>query len=369
MGLRPAHAASVALALLGAAVTVAALALGGRSAPPARPEASPLEPLPANAPLTEARALRTLRAAASDGRIRLVVGTYRTWRGNRVPLYVIEPARAPGERLPVIVAVHARSGGGADACEPWLAVRRLPPVVIACPDGQGRVEGRFSWGAPGQVADLVRLPGVVAADLRGVVDPAAAFITGFSMGGQETLLAVARAPGRFRAAVAIDPSIDLRERYREFVRTHDVWALDHMRREIGDPRTAAAAYAVRSPLDAAAALARSSTRLAIWWSCRDQEIRHAASAQDGPLLDRLAAARPRRPIADGIGTWPHGEPYFGHLDAVLAFFELTPPLARPFPADVVRVAGPTDRRLLRGALAPAPDGGVLPGACAASTRS
>jgi hypothetical protein len=150
------------------------------------------------------------------------------------------------------------------------------------------------------------------------------------------------------------------------VRTHDVWALDHIRREIGSPRTAAAAYAARSPLDHAAALARASTRLALWWSCRDQEILHAARAQDGPLLDRLAAARPRRAIADGVGTWMHGEPYFAHLDAVLAFFGLAPPPSRPFPADVVRVVGPLDRRILRGVLRRAPGGALVPGPCAAA---
>ena len=111
------------------------------------------------------------------------------------------------------------------------------------------------------------------------------------------------------------------------------------------------------------------TRLAIWWSCRDPEIRHAATAQDGPLLDRLAAARPRQPVADGVGTWMHGEPYFAHLDAVLAFFGLALRPRRPFPADVVRIAGPTDRRLVRGELRRGPAGTLLPGPCAAAARS
>lgn len=293
---------------------------------------------------TDRRALATLRASRVE---RFRVSAFRAWDGRPERVVLLWPAAAAaGVRLPVIVVAHARGGTGPVACAPWRSYAAEADVVVICPDGRGRSIPRYSWGWRGQVDDLARMPRIAARLSGGRADPQEAYITGFSMGGQETLLAVAAHPYEFRAALALDPATDMVQRYADIVAHHDP-TVDAMKREYGGtPATAPLAYSARSPLDQAAALARSTTRIAIWGSRTDQRIHAAARTQVAPLAARLSKLRRHATVEIRIGAWSHGALYFTRLDAVLAFFGLGGRPVPPVPASCLRLAGPVTTALV-----------------------
>src|ERR671935_3162923 len=95
---------------------------------------------------------------------------------------------------------------------------------------------------------------------------------GGSMGGQETLLLVAKYPRLLAGAAAFDAPTNMAARYDAFPQLRFGRWLQHLARiEIGgtpvsDPR----GYAIRSPLDCARQIAFSGVPLQIWWSTRDR---------------------------------------------------------------------------------------------------
>src|SRR5205085_4819319 len=119
---------------------------------------------------------------------------------------------------------------------------------VVSPAGEGRRLGLFSWGDRGEIADLARMPALVRA--QGVdVDPHRVFAIGGSMGGQETLLLLARHPRLLAGAAAFDPSTDMARRYWDFAGLPGGRSLQRLAREEigGTPLTDPAAYAARSP--------------------------------------------------------------------------------------------------------------------------
>ena len=119
------------------------------------------------------------------------------------------------------------------------------------------------------------------------------------MGGQETLLLAARHPGLLAGAAAFDPVTDMARRYRDFASLPcnrgclRKWGdplgfgLRRLARaEIGGtPRSAPRAYARRSPITYARALASSGVPLQLWWSRTDRVVRSAN--QSVPLARKL----------------------------------------------------------------------------------
>ena len=87
--------------------------------------------------------------------------------------------------------------------------------------------------------------------------------------------------------------------------------------------TAPAAYAARSPIDDAGAIARSRVPIQLWWSRRDAVITDQA-VQSERFYERLVSlgARVRRVVGD----WEHGHAMHPqtHLPAALACFGLIP---------------------------------------------
>jgi pimeloyl-ACP methyl ester carboxylesterase len=95
------------------------------------------------------------------------------------------------------------------------------------------------------------------------------------MGGQETLLLLARYPHLLAGAAAFDPATDMARRYRDFAALPHGSELQALaRREIGGtPEQVPQAYALRSPDHYAEAIARSGVPLQLYWSSADRIIR------------------------------------------------------------------------------------------------
>ncbi len=138
------------------------------------------------------------------------------------------------------------------------------------------------------------------------IDRARIYAVGGSMGGQETLLLVARHPHLLAGAAAFDAPTDLALRYRDFSLLRFGFGLQAIaRREVGgtpwnDPR----GYALRSPLDEVRAIARSGVPLQLWWSTQDRIVVDQAE-QSGLLFRRIEQLHPRASVRAFVGTWVH----------------------------------------------------------------
>jgi hypothetical protein len=161
------------------------------------------------------------------------------------------------------------------------------------------------------------------------------------MGGQETLLLLAKYPHLLAGAAALDAVTNLAAQYRSFRKLRcdrqcrRVWdgpmgaSLQNLARiEIGGgPRTRAAAFAERSPITYARSIASSCVPLELWWSTKDQIVTDQAE-QSGALFTRLIGLNPNAPVAAFVGAWRHSAEmhWRTRLPAVVAWLGLVPPV-------------------------------------------
>jgi hypothetical protein len=169
------------------------------------------------------------------------------------------------------------------------------------------------------------------------IDRSRIYAFGASMGGQETLLLVARHPSLLAGATAFDPVTDMRRRYREFAslrcnhRCLQTWrsigsGLRSLARfEIGGtPRDFPRAYQARSPIAFVRMIARSGVPLQLWWSRSDRVV--PGRYQTSPFVRALRRLHPDAPVDVMTGSWPHAadmRPFFMLMPA-LRKFELMP---------------------------------------------
>ena len=198
----------------------------------------------------------------------------------------------------------------------------------------------MSWGAPGQIADLARMPEIVAAALPELrIDRERIYAFGGSMGGHETLLLVARHPNLLAGAASFDGVSDFALQYHNFLQLKcdavclKAWAepmgegLQALARKEfgGSPESAPAAYAARSALTYAKAIAASCVPLQIWWSTADLIVRDS-NRQSGQLLALVQRLNPRAPAEGFVGRWIHTASFrsTSRLPFALARFGLMP---------------------------------------------
>jgi hypothetical protein len=124
------------------------------------------------------------------------------------------------------------------------------------------------------------------------------------MGGQETLLLVARRPHLLAGAAAFDAACDMPRRYLDFARLGR--GLQELCREEvgGTPQTDPVGYALRSPIAHAREIAFSRVPLQIWWSVNDQVVGDQRR-ESGALYARIRQLNPNAPVMQVVGTWEH----------------------------------------------------------------
>jgi pimeloyl-ACP methyl ester carboxylesterase len=261
--------AAAAVLLAACVVLFAAAAAGARGGSAASPPAPPAArgELPEPDPLL--RDLIGFRVRYRDllrhhpELVRTVRVTYRAWNGERrYALLVLPrwygPVRHP--RIPLVISPHGRGLTPRANTRFWGALPAFGPFAVVSPEGQGRRLIRYSWGWRGQIDDLARLPRILESELPWLrVDRRRVYAVGSSMGGQETLLLVARHPSLLAGASALDSATDMAARYRAFPQLPGgLWLQQLARIEIGGtPTSNPAAYASRSPIRYAAQIAAS----------------------------------------------------------------------------------------------------------------
>ncbi len=235
---------------------------------------------------------------------------YRSHTGVDRRAFVLLPAWY-GPRndppIPLVISPHGRGVDAARNVRIWGDLPARGRFAVVNPDGQGRRLELYSWGDPGQIADLARMPAVLRKQLPWLrIDRSRIYSVGGSMGGQETLLLAARFPRLLAGAAAFDAPTNLAVRYRDFTLLgHGRRLRRLMRLEVGGtPSAVPRAYAARSPLDLAARLAGSGVPLQIWWSRKDRIVVDGRD-QSGRLCREIRELNPAAPLREFVGGWMH----------------------------------------------------------------
>jgi len=279
----------------------------------------------------------------ADAGVRVWEISYMAHNGMPRPAYVVLPAWYGPKRnppLPVVISPHGRGGDGRANARFWGDLPAVGTFAVVNPDGMGRRFERFSYGYAGQIDDLAKMPAFASAALPWLrIDRSGIYALGTSMGGQETLLLVARHPRLLAGAVAMDSVTDLARRYHQLpgVPCNDEcverWGKPYgrvlqetMREEVGgSPAENEQAYAARSASRQVRRLASSRVELQIWWSSGDQIV-FDQEHQSAALVADLRRLNPCAEVVEYAGTWRHSQAMWAGslLPVALAGFGLLP---------------------------------------------
>jgi len=257
-----------------------------------------------------AAAFAAAPASPAGPAVRKLTIAYRAFDGRTSHATLVLPnGYGPGRNpiLPLVISPHGRGLDGTRNAGRWGDLPTRGGFAVVNPDGEGsHLSGRFSWGAAGQISDLARMPSILAKALPWLrIDPRRVYAVGGSMGGEETLLLLARYPHLLAGAVAVDPLVDFARQYRNWSDSAGAAKRKLARREVGGtPSTAAAAYAARSPLTYARAIASSGVPLQIWWTRTDRVVVQSA-LQSGLLVQRIRELNPAATLTEVVGSWRH----------------------------------------------------------------
>jgi len=278
-------------------------------------------------------------AAQASGKVRIFTGVpyqpkpgqkqvkvwtvhYRAHDGRTRNAFVVLPAwygRKQHPRIPLVISPHGRGVNARANARLWGALPARGIFAVISPGGAGRKLANFSWGSVGQIDDLARMPAVARRTLPWLrIDTRRIYAIGGSMGGQETLLLLARHPGMLAGAAAFDSVADFARQYRNFLRIpcdkacHAQFhgpvgrTLQSLAREElgGTPRTAPGVYALRSPVTYVRSIAASCVPLQLWWSVADRIVVNQGQ-QSAALFMRIKALNPKAPIEAYVGSWVH----------------------------------------------------------------
>ena len=252
--------------------------------------------------------------------------------------------------LPVVVSPHGRGATGGSNAAFFGRLPALGRFAVISPDGMGDRLRNFSYGAPGHIDDLARMPEFALSALPWLrLDTSRVYALGSSMGGQETLLLVARHPGLLAGAAALDSVTDLARRHGQLPalpcsstclarwgEPYGVVLQSTLEREVGgSPDELARAYAERSGLSQARAIASSGVPLQLWWSTEDRIVADQKH-QSGALFEALRRADACAPVSAYVGDWAHSTEMRASalLPIVLSGFGLLPRATTLLPASV-----------------------------------
>jgi poly(3-hydroxybutyrate) depolymerase len=299
------------------------------------------------------------RPTTAKGQVRIVTIRYRAHDGIARKAYVLLPSWYRPKHdppIPLIISPHGRGVSAHANALLWGALPARGSFAVISPDGEGRRLPRYSWGSAGQINDLARMPVIVHRTIPWIhVDRHRIYAFGGSMGGQETLLLLARHPHLLAGAAAFDSVTNLALQYRSFPllpcnrRCEHTWkgpigrSLQSLaRQEIGGgPAARPLAYAQRSPFTYARTIAASCVPLQLWWSVKDRIVVDQ-QRQSAALFKRIGAINPHAPVTAFVGAWNHSAEMHAksRLPAALATFSLLPTMSRSWISGLHVIAPP-----------------------------
>ncbi len=244
------------------------------------------------------------------GRVHVWVVPYRAYDGKGRRIYLDVPAWYGPRRdppIPLVISPHGRQARAQANSALWGQLPAQGGFAVANPEGQGRVLADESWGYPGQIADLARMPVLLRRALPWLrLDRRRLYAVAGSMGGQEALLLLAHDPRLLAGVVVFDAPTDLAARYKAlaFLR-NGAYLQGLMRREVGAiPTDAPSLYAQRSPIRFASRIAFAHVPLELWWSHHDHVVVDQYE-QSGRLYRLIRTLNPKARVRQVVGNWPH----------------------------------------------------------------
>jgi pimeloyl-ACP methyl ester carboxylesterase len=248
--------------------------------------------------------------AGSTALVRRVVVHYRAHDGAaRIAIVVLPRWYGPKHHppIPLVISPHGSGIEPAANAQRWGNLPALGPFAVVNPEGQGARLELYSWGSPGEIADLARMPAILRKTIPWLrINSRRIYAVGGSMGGQESLLLLAEHPGLLAGVVSFDAPTNMVTRYATFPLLKGGRALQGLARlEFGSvPRMNGEAWADRSPLFFSRELAFANVPLQIWWSTRDQIVVNQAD-QSGLLYRAIRRLNPRAHVLQFVGRWRH----------------------------------------------------------------
>jgi poly(3-hydroxybutyrate) depolymerase len=116
----------------------------------------------------------TIRHRSHTGKIRNAYLLLPRWYG---------PRRHPA--LPLVISPHGRGVPARSNVRFWGNLPALGRFAVINPEGEGNHTDNFSWGAPGQIRDLARMPEIAAHARPWIrVDRRKIYAVGGSMGAR-----------------------------------------------------------------------------------------------------------------------------------------------------------------------------------------
>src|SRR6266508_922314 len=267
---------------------------------------------------------------AAEGPVRIWTVRYLAHNGLARPAYVALPRDIGPENnppVPLVISPHGRGLTGLANLRFWGDLPARGRFAVISPEGHGRVLPLHSWGWEKQIDDLANMQYVAKATLPWIrIKPHSVYAMGGSMGGQETLLMVARFNTLLAGAAAFDSPTDLAKRYRDFPQLSNGRSLQELsRKEIGGvPESFPGAYARRSPVAFGRAIAFSRVPLQIYWSFADEVVTDQVN-HSGRLFRRIKELNPSAPVTQVTGNWTHSGGMPLNLPQALRKFGLLPP--------------------------------------------
>jgi pimeloyl-ACP methyl ester carboxylesterase len=287
----------------------------------------------------------TAEQAQSKRQVRVWTVRYRAHDGSNRRAYILLPSwygPANNPPLPLVISPHGRGVSARANLSLFGALPARGSFAVISPVGQGRKLTRYSWGSAGQIDDLARMPEIAHGTLPWLhVDRSRIYAVGGSMGGQETLLLLAKHPRLLAGAAALDAVTNLTAQYHSFLRLPcdkrclQTWngpigpSLQTLAREEigGGPAQRQAAFRERSPATYVRSLAFSCVPLELWWSTKDRIVLDP-QAQSAALFARMVDLNPHANVEAFVGTWRHSVEmnWKTRLPAVLAWLGLVDPV-------------------------------------------
>jgi dipeptidyl aminopeptidase/acylaminoacyl peptidase len=246
---------------------------------------------------------------ASAGTMQMEKIVYRSRVGDLdVPAFVFQPLTVRGPRShPAIVWVHENIRGHLyEHYIPYVREATSRGYIVIAPEYRGSVGydralyDAIDYGGA-EVDDVATAAAVLAEKYPGV-DPARVAVMGWSHGGMIALLAAARNPGVFRAAVAKAPVTNLFHRLAERGVERQRRLIDPHNRFGGSPSDVPAVYRDRSPLFQ---VDRLQIPVLVHLASNDTDVSIGEGMQ---LVDALRARRPA--LSE---THVYEDPPGGHL--------------------------------------------------------
>jgi pimeloyl-ACP methyl ester carboxylesterase len=209
-----------------------------------------------------------------------------------------------------VISPHARGGDPFKAARRWGNLPGERGLIVLIPSLRGRVlDETRSWGYPPAIETLARTPTIAQRLLPWLRwDANRVYAAGFSMGGQESLLLLARRPDLFAAVSVADSVTDFLRRWYEFPLSPLTRAEQpKATREVGGtPARVPWLYRRRSPSTFAATIAFSGVPVQLWWNPREDIVVNQSRTQSGSFSRLLNRLNPDAPVFPVVHSAPHG---------------------------------------------------------------